>query len=293
MAEQTALTLNAKEFLAAEISQLLALKDNTSPYPCHLNIGDSTVAIGDSAVAEARLYKSNHVAREMASNLMKNKASNYSQHLNGIENIVADSLSRNTHLNNEQLLALLTTASPSLLPKNAQILPLSNQITSWIALLAQLPHKNRELRWQHTPSSLAAGITGWTFCQRSQQMIPTLTNSHKTKEAQSCVFMDTVRNGEFSSQHFDTVRGCTASQAADNEASAIESSGRPDPRKAVSGKTCLNYKRQFNTYKSQDGPTKHQKALPPEVFRWWLRNANHPQEKARATYYSSKPCSLP
>ncbi|KAL7502300.1 hypothetical protein ACHAXN_000287, partial [Cyclotella atomus] len=42
--EQTALTLNAKEFLAAEISQLLALTDDTSPYPCHLNIGDSTPA---------------------------------------------------------------------------------------------------------------------------------------------------------------------------------------------------------------------------------------------------------
>jgi hypothetical protein len=189
--EQTALTLNAKEFLAAEISQLLALKDDTSPYPCHLNIGDS-------AVAEAWLYKSNHdpeslptqneIARKMASNLMKNKAiSNYSQHLHGIENIVADSLSRDTHLKDGQLLTLLTTTSPSLLPKNAQILPLSNQITSWITSLAQLPHKSRELRWQHTPSTLAAGITGWNYCQKSQQMIPTLTNSHKTNETQSSV----------------------------------------------------------------------------------------------------------
>lgn len=98
-----------------------------------------------------------------------------------------------------------------------------------------------------------------------------------------CVFMDTIRNGEFTSHNFHTVRGCTARQAADNVASAIESSGRPDPRKTVNGKTCLNYKRQCNTYKSQDGPTKHQKALPPEVYRWWLRNSKHPREKARAT----------
>jgi hypothetical protein len=35
-------------------------------------------------------------------------------------------------------------------------------------------------------------------------------------------------------------------------------------------------------YKSNDGPTKHQKALPPEVYRWWIRRAIQPRELARA-----------
>eukprot|EP00956_Cyclotella_meneghiniana_P041032 scaffold212472_cov70-Cyclotella_meneghiniana.AAC.2 len=99
--EQTSFTLNVKEFLAAQISQQLGLEDDNSPFPCHLNIGDSKVA-------EAWMYKSNHdpenspvhneIARTMAENLIARKACNYSQHIKGEENIIADSLSRDTHI---------------------------------------------------------------------------------------------------------------------------------------------------------------------------------------------------
>jgi hypothetical protein len=78
--EQVAFTLNTKEFIAAKISQQLALEEDTCQYPCHLNIGDS-------AVAEAWLYKSNHdpdsspiqnaIARSMAEDLIQRQACNY------------------------------------------------------------------------------------------------------------------------------------------------------------------------------------------------------------------------
>jgi hypothetical protein len=134
--EQVALTLNTKEFIAAEISHRLALLDDTSPFPCHLNIGDS-------AVAEAWLYKSNHdpsyapvqneIARTMASNLIARKACNYSQHLHGHLNQVADSLSRDTHLSTSQLTNLFHQTNPILLP------PTSRFITFQIRLLPGLP----------------------------------------------------------------------------------------------------------------------------------------------------------
>jgi hypothetical protein len=35
--QQQAFTLNTKDFLAAVISQQLTLRDNKSPYPCHIS----------------------------------------------------------------------------------------------------------------------------------------------------------------------------------------------------------------------------------------------------------------
>lgn len=188
--EQRAFTLNTKEFLAAKITQQLSIDDDKSPFPCHLNIGDSKVA-------EAWLYKSNHdiesspiqnaIAREMASYLIRKQACNYSQHLKGEENIIADSLSRDTHLSDQQILALFDAYSPPLLPNNPQIYPLSNQTISWIASLAQLAPKMRELQWTHTPSTLAAGVSGWNSCPRSHQMTPILKNSPKNNATLSSV----------------------------------------------------------------------------------------------------------
>jgi hypothetical protein len=185
-AEQIVFTLNTKEFIAAKISQQLALDEDTSPYPCHLNIGDS-------AVAEAWLYKSinhdpdsspiqNAIAHTMAEDLIQRQASNYSQHLRGIDNMVADSLSRDTDLSDEQPISMLKAYSPPLLPANIQILPLSTQTTSWIASLTPLAPKTRELQWAHTPSTIAAGVSGWNSCPESHQTTPIFSASPKTRE---------------------------------------------------------------------------------------------------------------
>lgn len=93
--------------------------------------------------------------------------------------------------------------------------------------------------------------------------------------------MDSVKNGEFT-KHNNPVKSATARQAADYVATIIETSGWPDPRVTNNGKTCILFKRQLRHYKTSDGPTKHQKALPPEVYRWWIRHASQPREKARA-----------
>lgn len=120
--------------------------------------------------------------------------------------------------------------------------------------------------------------------------------TQKQRNTIICVFMDTVKNGEFSNRQQNSVRGATARKAADNVASTIESSGWPDPRLTTSGKVCLQFKRQLNNYKANDGPSKHQKALPPEVYRWWLRHATQPRERARATllagalFYGMRSC---
>eukprot|EP00956_Cyclotella_meneghiniana_P033327 scaffold95026_cov46-Cyclotella_meneghiniana.AAC.2 len=190
--QQVSFTLNTKEFLAAQISQQLGLMDDDSPFPCHLNIGDSSVA-------EAWLYKSNHdpetsptqnaIARKMAENLIAAKACNYSQHIKGEENVIADSLSRDTHLSTEELTALFTNSlSHPLKPKHFKISLLSNQLISWIDSLAQLSPKKRELLWQHTPSTIGAGTCGDNSCGKYQQKTNILANSPKISETQSLLY---------------------------------------------------------------------------------------------------------
>jgi hypothetical protein len=57
-----------------------------------------------------------------------------------------------------------------------------------------------------------------------------------------CVFMDTVRNGEFAPRGFNSVKGETAKQAADHMAATIISSGGADPRLDSSGNKCLQFR---------------------------------------------------
>ena len=126
----------------------------------------------------------------------------------------------------------------------------------------------------------------WRIWKQFLSKIPT-ADTYLTEFTQNqrntiiAVFMDTVKNGEFNKQK-DPVKGDTARAAADHVSKIIESCGWPDPRLNVSGKTCIQITRQTKSYKTKDGPTHHQKALPPEVYRWWLRHAEHPREKARA-----------
>ena len=55
-------------------------------------------------------------------------------------------------------------------------------------------------------------------------------------------------------------------------------------------------RRQVQSYKKSDPKTKHQKAIPPEVYRFILRRAKHPRARARAEllcgnlFFASRSC---
>jgi hypothetical protein len=79
-------------------------------------------------------------------------------------------------------------------------------------------------------------------------------------------------------------------------AETILQSGREDPRLNKAGKLHQNIRRQTQAYKKADPPTKHQKALPPEVYRFRLRQATTPRDTARAIllagalFYAMRSC---
>jgi len=189
--EQVSFDINQKEYLASAINQKIQLEYDDSPFPCSNDITDNTSTA-------AWMYKSNfdpnshpinnEIARKNAENLMQNKASCYSQHLPGHLNDIADSLSRDFHLKDDQLIGLFNHTSPPYLPKKQMtIIPLRDGITSWIASLARLRTNKRELCWQRTQSTLARGITGWSGSSTSGPVLtPIYGASHKPKKYDAC-----------------------------------------------------------------------------------------------------------
>lgn len=175
--------LNTKEYIAAVIAALISLQNDPCEHPCVLSLGDSSTTT-------SWLHKSNHVpasspvhneiARWHASNLLEHQASDYSQHIAGSDNHVADSLSRDFHLNDEQLLSLLKHACPHLSPSNSQVISLPTHLSSWIGSLAQLQPKKRELVWRPKQSTIAAGVTGWTSSGDAASPTPILIDTHRS-----------------------------------------------------------------------------------------------------------------
>ena len=92
---------------------------------------------------------------------MERNSCNYSQHLPGRENVVTDCGSRDFHLSDTQLIAMLTSLHPSISPSQFKIIQLPEKHISWIALLAQKWPGKRELPKGLIKSTLAAGIVGW------------------------------------------------------------------------------------------------------------------------------------
>jgi hypothetical protein len=130
----------------------------------------------DSTTAEGRMRKSNFVepnehpvqaktrvdaARKYASILfMDADIKSYSQWFEGKRNTIADALSRDWHLGDEELTSLLRFHFPEQMPENFRISPLPKEISSWMtSLLQQLP-VSEQLRECHTMTGLDLGDDG-------------------------------------------------------------------------------------------------------------------------------------
>ena len=203
--ENKAFTLNCKEYLASAIDMdfQLELDPDPAPFPCILNETDSTTAMG-------WIRKSNHdpeeapvhgaISRFHATNMLKKKACNFSQHLPGNENIVADSFSRDFHLSDDQIVTMLTSLHPSLNASHIKVQELPQKYTSMIASLAQQWPGKKESPKEPIKSTIAAGVAGWTSSNGStSRMIPTWKESFPTNvyasAALSCMQYDGETSG--------------------------------------------------------------------------------------------------
>jgi hypothetical protein len=96
-------------------------------------------------------------ARHLATLILQSKACLYSQWFPGGKNSVADSLSRDFHLNDSNLSKFLLSSIPNQVPFELRIKRLPNKISCWLtSMLQNLPEKEQ---WSKEPqrSSLWLG----------------------------------------------------------------------------------------------------------------------------------------
>ena len=180
-------SLNSLEFLACVITIWIDISnDKIVTEDCILSQSDSTSATGwlrksnfsDSEDSFIQLV----TARHLATLIIKSKSCLYSQWFPGGENLIADSLSRDFHLNDSDLSKFLLSSVPHQVPFGLNIKPLPSEISSWlISMLQNLPEKER---WSKVPtrSSLWHGnATKPTSCLSESQMTGTSTSSRGTR----------------------------------------------------------------------------------------------------------------
>jgi hypothetical protein len=175
---------NLLEHMAAVITPWVdIIAGRLSKSDCALSMTDSTTSAGwmrksnfreeeDPLQAAARI----EVARSHARRYMNQEIRDFSQWFPGKDNEVADSLSRDMDLSDTELTTHILTNFPSQVPHSFNIVPLPNEIVSWMtSLLLTLPVKE-QFREVHTPTKRERGDVGPTTANPS--VSPTTFSSH-------------------------------------------------------------------------------------------------------------------
>ena len=109
--------------------------------------------------------------------LLENSIKDYSQWFEGRKNQVADALSRDNDRSDEELTNILRSHVPSQMPEHFKIVPLPNEIVSWLtSLLLKLPVK-KQLQGKHKPTKIGRGADGNPIATPSDSKISTWISS--------------------------------------------------------------------------------------------------------------------
>jgi hypothetical protein len=139
----------------------------------------SILAESDNATASAWCHKSNFesefrpthlkVSRRFAVFLLEAKAQLVNEWLAGCLNQIADSLSRDTHLQPDTHAALLRAHFPSQIPAGFRISPLPAEIDSWICSILQSLPVQAAASLKSTRSDLVSGSDGLPIWPASEK----------------------------------------------------------------------------------------------------------------------------
>ncbi len=119
-------------------------------------------------------------ARQLATIIIDSNACLYSQWFPGAENLIADSLSRDFHLNDDELTIFLTSRLPHQAPFGLKISPLPKEISSWLTSMLQNLHEKE--RWSKAPTQSSTWLgrdTRATSSQSASMGIGTWTTFQK------------------------------------------------------------------------------------------------------------------
>jgi len=181
------MTINMLEHLASVIGPWIdIIENNLEEFSCVLSLTDSSTTEGWLRKSNFK-YNNNEsmemtsvkldISRGHAMRLMNNNCKDYSQWFPGDKNVIPDSLSRDSHLSDEQLTSLYLSKIPEQVPLNFKISPLPEEITSFIfSCLQKLPEQTQPLE-KEAKSTIGTGIDGSDTCQISES---TMTHSSTT-----------------------------------------------------------------------------------------------------------------
>jgi hypothetical protein len=155
------LTINLLEFVASAITIHLTIM-RKGPSQKILALTDSSSAMGwlYKASFKEKMGEHDAVARWLAGTMIENEAALYSQHIRGCNNFVADSLSRDHHLSDEQLTFAYRTLLPLQTPQNFSISPLPTEIDCWLQSLSRTSTWTQDVPPLPTRSKLGVLIAG-------------------------------------------------------------------------------------------------------------------------------------
>ena len=174
-------TINFLEFLAAIITIELSIRcdSHDSTFPHILAFTDSSSALGwlyHSTFNPTTHLPHDKLARHLAQLLFKNESTIYPEHIPGIENDVADSLSRDIHLTTPSLTNLiLSHAKPSQVPPSFRIVTLPATTISWIESTLQSIPQREASPAKPSPSKLALSAASGPSSTNAKSQIPSST----------------------------------------------------------------------------------------------------------------------
>ncbi len=184
---------NVLEYLAMIVGPWFDLILGLLPkYSCICSMGDSTTAVGwmhksnfqsNENESEEMTKVKSKIARDYAWRMIQNRLCDFPKWFNGIFNELTDSLSRDHHLSDQYLTQMYLSCIPKQVPPNFRILPLPDEITSYLSAILQTLPANTQPSEQHKISSLAHGFAGTGSYQSAESTTtPFWMNSANSQE---------------------------------------------------------------------------------------------------------------
>ena len=189
-------TLNMLEHLSTIIGPWIdIIEGNMERFSCILSESDSTTSCGwlkksnfkysdeeSKELTKAKLQ----ISRDHARRMMERDCCEYSQHIPGETNDLADALSRDFSIPNDHFTKLAFQFLPTQVPIDFKISPLPQEILSFLfSLLRELPSKTQQLE-KHKKGKLGLGLAGMISSKKwNSTTTPSLTLSTNTKQTSS------------------------------------------------------------------------------------------------------------